>query len=53
MRVPSSTPAGTLTFIGNSRATRVSPRQVVQGSVMMVPVPPQLPQARATEKKPC
>jgi hypothetical protein len=53
MRVPSSTPGGTLTLSLNSLVTRVWPRQVVQGSPMTWPVPPQAPQVRATEKKPC
>ena len=53
MRVPSSTPGGTLTFSFSSLATRVSPLQVWQGSPMMDPAPPQAPHVRATEKKPC
>ena len=50
---PLPRPRGTFTLSLNSLLTRVSPRQVWQGSPITWPVPPHAPQVRATEKKPC
>ena len=46
-------PAGILTVIFRSRATRPAPRQVAHGLVMILPAPRHCGQVRATVKKPC
>ena len=51
--LPLSTPAGMLICSVRSTATWPSPRQVLQGSATMRPVPRQWLQVRATLKKPC
>ena len=52
MRVPSSTPAGTLTDSVRSFITRPAPEQLVQGLSMTSPRPLQVGQVRSTAKKP-
>ena len=51
--LPVSTPAGILICSVRSTGTWPSPRQVLQGSATMRPVPRQWLQVRATLKKPC
>src|SRR5687768_1105129 len=52
-RVPSSTPAGTLTARVFSSRTFPAPLQVVQASRITLPAPPHCGQVRDTAKKPC
>ena len=52
MRVPSSTPAGTLTESVRSRVTRPDPAQTGQGLSMTSPRPWQPGQVRSKVKKP-
>src|SRR5664280_3892639 len=53
MRVPSSTPAGTLTDSVRSRVTRPAPPQRSHGLSIVTPRPPQVGQVRSMAKKPC
>ena len=53
MRVPSSTPAGTLTDSVRSRVTRPEPEHLSQGFSMVWPRPWQDGQVRSMAKKPC
>ena len=53
MRVPSSTPAGMLTFSVLSRRTRPWPAQLRHGLSITWPAPWQVWQVRSTVKKPC
>jgi hypothetical protein len=53
MRVPVSTPAGMLTESWRSFSTRPAPWQVLQGFLIVWPMPLQVGQVRSTVKKPC
>ena len=53
MRVPSSTPAGTLTDSVRSRVTRPEPEQFGHGLSITWPRPWQATQVRSSVKKPC
>ena len=53
MRVPSSTPAGTLTARVFSRCCTPLPPHARQGFLITRPVPWQVGQVRSTVKKPC
>src|SRR5579875_2259622 len=53
MRVPSSTPAGTLTDSERSRVTRPEPAHLSQGLSIVWPRPWQVGQVRSMAKKPC
>src|SRR5208282_77464 len=53
IRVPSSTPGGTLASTTRSRSNRPSPLHFGQGSVITLPAPWQVGQVRAMLKKPC
>ena len=53
MVVPVSTPAGILIESVRSRSTRFLPLQVLHGSVMILPSPPQREQVRLMLKNPC
>ena len=50
---PVAMPAGILTVILRSRATRPAPRHALHGLVMIRPAPRHCGQVRATVKKPC
>ncbi len=53
MRVPSSTPAGTLTDSVRSRVTRPDPAHLSHGLSIVCPRPWQVGQVRSMAKKPC
>ena len=52
-RWPVAIPAGIFAVILRSRPTRPAPRQAWQGLLMILPVPRQVEQGRATVRKPC